>query len=289
MIGLKEALPNDFDSLFKITQSKPFQDYIKASMRKTDSIVIDEEKFNEMINCESDTQGLIYRELDGNKLENTNTLVSKINSLYIPCVSINNFVLTVITKLGKSVIYFKETTEEGETSRFWTVFGVSENLNTLISFGSIERDPRGNCCKFRIHTPETKEVFGTICLAFAAIQNRLSYTDDFDVEEKKVTTSAKKKKKGKKAYTQHKVRLYKCYTLTRVAPVENLHKKKVVITCPAWGVRGHYRHYKNGKVVFISPYTKGKDRNNYQPKEYGLFRPTKGGKENEINRTALSV
>lgn len=29
-----------------------------------------------------------------------------------------------------------------------------------------------------------------------------------------------------------------------------------------WGVRGHMRHYKNGKTVFIAPYTKGKDREN---------------------------
>lgn len=26
----------------------------------------------------------------------------------------------------------------------------------------------------------------------------------------------------------------------------------------SWGVRGHYRHYKNGKVVFVSPHTRGK-------------------------------
>ena len=30
--------------------------------------------------------------------------------------------------------------------------------------------------------------------------------------------------------------------------------------CEAWGVRGHYRHYKNGKVVYIAPYQKGKGR-----------------------------
>ena len=30
--------------------------------------------------------------------------------------------------------------------------------------------------------------------------------------------------------------------------------------CEAWGVRGHYRHYKNGKVVFIHPYIKGSGR-----------------------------
>ena len=29
-----------------------------------------------------------------------------------------------------------------------------------------------------------------------------------------------------------------------------------------WGVRGHLRHYKSGKTVFIAPYTKGKEREN---------------------------
>lgn len=28
-------------------------------------------------------------------------------------------------------------------------------------------------------------------------------------------------------------------------------------SCEAWGVRGHYRHYKSGKVVYIRPHTKG--------------------------------
>ena len=31
--------------------------------------------------------------------------------------------------------------------------------------------------------------------------------------------------------------------------------------CPAWGVQGHYRRYKSGKVIYIAPYTKGKHRN----------------------------
>ena len=30
--------------------------------------------------------------------------------------------------------------------------------------------------------------------------------------------------------------------------------------CEAWQVRGHYRHYKNGKVVFVKSYTKGQGR-----------------------------
>ena len=31
--------------------------------------------------------------------------------------------------------------------------------------------------------------------------------------------------------------------------------------CECWGVRGHFRHYKDGKVTWISAYEKGKKRN----------------------------
>lgn len=38
------------------------------------------------------------------------------------------------------------------------------------------------------------------------------------------------------------------------------------INCPCWSVRGHYRHYKSGKVIFIENYKKGKERENKEPK-----------------------
>lgn len=38
------------------------------------------------------------------------------------------------------------------------------------------------------------------------------------------------------------------------------------IQCPCWEVRGHYRHYKSGKVVFIPAYKKGKQRDKAEPK-----------------------
>lgn len=43
------------------------------------------------------------------------------------------------------------------------------------------------------------------------------------------------------------------------------------IKCLCWGVRGHERHYRSGKVVFIKPYRKGSERDNpdaYEPKVY---------------------
>lgn len=39
------------------------------------------------------------------------------------------------------------------------------------------------------------------------------------------------------------------------------------ITCPCWSVRGHYRRYKNGNVVFIKNYEKGKEKGKTKPKD----------------------
>lgn len=32
------------------------------------------------------------------------------------------------------------------------------------------------------------------------------------------------------------------------------------ITCDHWEVKGHFRHYKNGKISYVSPYSKGKNK-----------------------------
>ena len=42
---------------------------------------------------------------------------------------------------------------------------------------------------------------------------------------------------------------------------------KHIINCPCWNVRGHYRHYKSGKVVFIKNYEKGKEKGKVKPKD----------------------
>ncbi len=43
------------------------------------------------------------------------------------------------------------------------------------------------------------------------------------------------------------------------------------MTCPCWGVIGHWRTYRSGKQVWIAPYRKGKKRGDafaYEPKDY---------------------
>lgn len=37
------------------------------------------------------------------------------------------------------------------------------------------------------------------------------------------------------------------------------------VTCPCWEVRGHYRRYKSGKVIFVPAYRKGKQKDKVAP------------------------
>ena len=58
------------------------------------------------------------------------------------------------------------------------------------------------------------------------------------------------------------------YLLNDIIKYVSIHpnKKSIKYRCECWGVRGHIRHYKNGKVVFIEPYKKGRKRDVLEPK-----------------------
>ncbi len=50
-------------------------------------------------------------------------------------------------------------------------------------------------------------------------------------------------------------------------------RRKVAVhiwQCPAWGVRGHFRHYKTGKISYVKPYVKGKNKAAYTGREYAF-------------------
>lgn len=59
-----------------------------------------------------------------------------------------------------------------------------------------------------------------------------------------------------------------CYLLNDIVKYVSIHPNKhsIKYRCEVWGVRGHIRHYKNGKMVFIKPYKKGKKRAFLEPK-----------------------
>lgn len=78
---------------------------------------------------------------------------------------------------------------------------------------------------------------------------------------------------GKKAETESRKHLDKKYfLLEEIIEYVNEKGEKVspnktgrTMVCDCWSVRGHYRHYKNGKIVFIKSYLKGKKRNSETP------------------------
>lgn len=80
-----------------------------------------------------------------------------------------------------------------------------------------------------------------------------------------------KKKSGHKRPVRmiRTIRIPECAT-TLLA--ESLKRESFKISCPCWGVAGHWRTYKKtGKKVWIEPYRKGKKRHDsaaYQPKNY---------------------
>ena len=89
-----------------------------------------------------------------------------------------------------------------------------------------------------------------------------------EVETKQASApSAQNTRKHK--HRTNTVRLFKTYKL--VKGWKSNARKKVEITCSAWGVRGHFRHYRNGKTIFIEPFVKGKERDQYKGKEYVLL------------------
>lgn len=97
------------------------------------------------------------------------------------------------------------------------------------------------------------------------------------------TTVRESASKGRKKSGHKKpVRMVKTIRIPACAAyllAESLKHEPTKITCPCWGVAGHWRTYKkSGKKVWIDPYRKGKQRHNpaaYQPKNYQIPEETK--------------
>ena len=86
-------------------------------------------------------------------------------------------------------------------------------------------------------------------------------TEDISKKEEGIVEVSKqgdkpRNTKNSVVYVGRKKYVYKKGSLNKI-------KRKPIITCPVWGVRGHWRVYKKtGKRVWIEPYKKGKERNN---------------------------
>lgn len=80
-----------------------------------------------------------------------------------------------------------------------------------------------------------------------------------EVVEMGATTKRYKDPKERK-YNPYKNKVYKLIDVVRKYE-RHINKNKKHVTCDYWEVKGHFRHYKNGKVVYVKPYSKGKNKN----------------------------
>lgn len=105
---------------------------------------------------------------------------------------------------------------------------------------------------------------------FFSINSFMLHFGDVTMEVETKQAIAPSEGRSQKHHNQRSsVRLFKSYKL--VKGWKSKARKKAEITCPAWGVRGHFRHYRNGKVIFIESYVKGPEKDNYKGKEYALL------------------
>lgn len=60
-----------------------------------------------------------------------------------------------------------------------------------------------------------------------------------------------------------------CFLLNDIVKYVSIHpnRKSIQYRCECWGVRGHLRHLKNGEVIFIKPFKKGRKRDVLEPKK----------------------
>ena len=76
-----------------------------------------------------------------------------------------------------------------------------------------------------------------------------------------ITRQSSKSNKGKKKSTKRNViKIERTIYELREGAVVSDTTGRIEYTCPCWTVRGHWRHLRDGRKVWVRPYRKGKDR-----------------------------
>lgn len=96
-----------------------------------------------------------------------------------------------------------------------------------------------------------------ICMIKQYIMNK-SYEREMVQKEVKSVVKSVSKSKGKANENKNQNEIFLLDDIIEYVTRSGRHH---TYSCEAWGVRGHFRHYKSGKVVWISEYEKGTKRN----------------------------
>jgi len=120
---------------------------------------------------------------------------------------------------------------------------------------------------------------GLAWMSLCLIQDALINRPTIFISRKEFYRPNQSSNPREKKHTRRRVvKAYRVITLVPDGLLPSPSSEKRVIACPCWGVIGHWRVYKSGKRVWISPYEKGRDRGNashYQSKEYKIMQEVK--------------
>lgn len=147
-------------------------------------------------------------------------------------------------------IFQKQGRKEKELLDHLEAAAKSEMLKSFLGFVNVN-----GWLNYLMEHPEEKE-----------ISKKITEKSESGAETKPAKDS---ESKGQKEPKEHVVRLNGVrITTSNNKAVNKIKSRKVTRIMECWSVRGHFRHYKNGKVVYVHPYEKGNGRKT--PKKYNV-------------------
>lgn len=169
--------------------------------------------------------------------------------------------------VGKILIVLQNSADN------WGLF-FNPNTKVINIFKHSKKELKGNNEEFKKAQHERRFAI----TAFFLIQHFLKCLPEVwkkTKESRQLTEKEIKelKKTGKKRVNKTKLINRYTFSLDELKRKRENNERTKVFMCPCWGVRGHYRHLKNGKIVWISAYRKGAKKNEenvYEKKTYIL-------------------
>lgn len=207
---------------------------------------------------------VVYTDNVDGKLDN-----SRIDNFIFDCFTI---VLSKNQKSEKGIIFDIATNSGNPNDCSCRVIMLNEESCEYEKATSFNWIVDGEKVSVVYHNIKDENVFGdTPCdwadYLYAVMSHIMTTKRDKITKEIISKDKANKKKDNKNVYGNKKV-----YLLDEIVEYVNNNGLTVLsngtykINCPCWSVRGHYRHYKNGRVVFVKSYEKGKEKGRTKPK-----------------------
>ena len=149
------------------------------------------------------------------------------------------------------------------------------NKDWLASFHK-DRYLEGLGQDIQLHRQPKRDDFKTVAsviFTFYLLQHYLTRLPEVWIHTKKMVDIKQTKKDRKRTRGAHAVKLVNHYRFS----IDELKRRNAtgemtrVYLCPCWGVRGHWRHLKDGRKIWINAYKKGKLKDNpeiYEHKTY---------------------